>query len=79
MGMVIADLARNISSSLIMPFNCVTYARELAKELSKFKLEHNPKLISLNISLDALENSIGNFTLVAQSMQKRIDSVDNLE
>ena len=79
MSMVIADLARNISSSAKIPFNPVKYAQEMSNELSKFKRVYKPTLDALSISLAALENSIGNFTVVTKNFKNRFDLADTLE
>ena len=76
MVQIMAELARNISSSLVLPFNCVTYADQLTMELTKFKLLYQNKLDSINISIDPLERAINNFSIVAQEFQSRLDNID---
>ncbi len=71
MATIIANLAYNVSTSLFLPFNTLKYARELTREFGNFKLKYKVKLDLLNISLDNLEWSIGNFTVAAESFNQR--------
>ena len=76
MAAIVAETAYTLSSSLILPFNCMTYANQLDREFVKLKDKYGSKLESLNISLDRLDLAISNFTSVAKDFHKRLEAID---
>jgi hypothetical protein len=72
MTMIIANLALNISSSTILPFNTLKYSKELLREYKKFKINYKAKLDLIDINLNNLELAIGNFTVEADRFHQRI-------
>ncbi len=79
MGIVAAETIRSMSSSLILPFNCVTYAQQLQKEFDKFLSKHKPKLDELNISTYNLNKSINDFMTAANKFHYRLGLLDKTE
>ena len=71
MAKIIANIALNVSSSLILPFNTFKYAQELLIEYKKFKANYKPKLDLLGIDLGNFEWALGNFTVQADKFNQR--------
>lgn len=71
-----AETARVISSSLILPFDTTQYSDQLVKEFVKFKHEFKPKLEKVNISLDLIEESINNFKKSSELFSNRLSTID---
>ena len=79
MGIVAAETIRSMSSSLILPFNCVTYAKQLQKEFEKFSAKYKSKLDELNISTDNLNKSINDFMTATTKFHYRLGLLDKTE
>ena len=79
MTIIIADLARNISSSHHLPFNCLTYSQVLVNEFQKFQLKYKTKLDTLNVSLNALESAINNFSIAVTRFNQRKNLISESE
>jgi hypothetical protein len=73
---IIADLAFNVSTSLLLPFNPVTYGEELNYEFKQFENNYKDKLMQLNVSLNDLENVIQDFEKNAKKFSDRLHSID---
>lgn len=76
MTAVVGELARRLSESPLLPFNCVSYARELENELGKFEKKYASDFAEYAIDFSPLRWSIKNFTRVANDFHKRLDSLD---
>jgi hypothetical protein len=76
MGIVAAETIRSMSSSLILPFNCVTYAQQLIKEFEKFSSKYKSKLDELNIHIDNLNKTINDFLTAATKFHHRLELLD---
>lgn len=76
---VIAEFGRRMSDSLILPFNCSSYAEQLKIELNSFKTMYSSQLVNLKVSLDKLDKSINNFSLSAKFFHERFDSLNQNE
>ncbi len=76
---MIAEFGRRMSDSLILPFNCSSYAEQLKIELNSFKTMYSSQLVNLKVSLDKLDKSINNFSLSAKFFHERFDSLNQNE
>jgi hypothetical protein len=73
---IMADITFNVSSSLILPFNPITYSEQLNYEYKKFEKNYKEKLMQVNISLVDLENVIQDFEKFSKSFNDRLHSID---
>ena len=76
---MIAEFGRRMSDSLILPFNCSSYAEQLEIELKSFRNMYSLKLDNLNVSLVKLEKSINNFAISAKLFHERLNSLHTNE
>lgn len=76
LAVIVAELARVMSTSTVLPFNTNTYASVLKMEYNKFKQTYQGNFKSFDIKLDDLEYSVANFTKVSGMFMKRVQSVD---
>ncbi len=74
-----AEIARVLSDSIIIPFNTTKYSIELKNLLNQFELDNRENLKNQNISTTYLEFAISNFTKVAQSFNNRINNLDKTQ
>lgn len=77
MTIVVGELTRRLADSLILPFNCVTYANEIRREFEDFSRENNLFLNELNISLETFEFAIKNFSLATVKFHSKLNDLDN--
>lgn len=73
---VIAEIARTMSSSTLLPFNTNKYASVLQSEYFLFKKKYQSDFESFNISLSGLEYAVQNFTRVSESFMGRAQAID---
>jgi hypothetical protein len=73
---IMADLTFNVSSSLLLPFNPVTYSEQLNYEYKKFEKNYKDKLMQLNVSLVDLENVVKDFEKNSRDFSNRLHSID---
>ena len=73
---IMADLTFNVSSSLLLPFNPVTYSEQLNYEYKKFEKNYKDKLLQLNVSLIDLENVVKDFEKISRDFSNRLHSID---
>jgi hypothetical protein len=79
MATISSELIRRLSDSLILPFNCNNYARELEKALDQFEKTHSAYLNKMNISFDYFKASVHNFTLASSYFMKRLSKLDKTQ
>ncbi len=79
MAIVMSELTRTLSESLILPFNCTRYAHEMHKMLKTFEKNYGALLSSHGISLNGLNDAIGNYTLAAELFHKRLVNIDRTQ
>ena len=73
---VVAELARRLSDSLILPFNCNEYADDMKIMLVDLKLKYGADLNNQNIKLDGLEESINNYAKASKQFHERLNKID---
>ena len=71
MTIVVGELARRLSDSLVLPFNYVTYANEIQKEFNQFALAYLNELTAINISLSQFSSAVGNFSAAAKEFHTK--------
>ena len=76
---VVAELARRLSDSLILPFNCINYATDMKKMLDDLKIKYGTVLDQQKISLTDLEAVINNFGKAAASFHSRLEKIDKTQ
>ena len=79
MGIFTGDLLREFSTPLLLPFSCTTYANVLISELNNFNKKFKTKFSAIDIHLDELEDSIKNFSIVADKFTSRVKSEDRTQ
>lgn len=72
--LVIAELTRQLSDSLILPFNVNEYAKQLQIQLDTFRILYTKDFPVED--LQPLEMAISNFTKAASGFTKRIETLD---
>ena len=72
--LVIAELTRQLSDSLILPFNVNEYAKQLQIQLDTFKIQFTKDFPVEDLL--PLQMAISNFTKIASDFSKRIESID---
>ena len=70
------EVIRQLSEGLLLPFNCVTYAKDLEYEYSNFEKTYQADFEAFQIDLNPLRWAISNFTKSATEFHKRLDSID---
>lgn len=73
---VVGELARRMSESLVLPFNCVTYAEELERELQSFEKMYASDFSEYKIDFSSLRLAAQNFTRIASEFHKRLNLID---
>lgn len=73
---VVAELARILSDSVILPFNCSNYAVDMRSMLAELKAKYEISLLQKNISLKGLEEAINFFSTAAKKFHSRLAKVD---
>lgn len=73
---IVGELTRRISEALVLPFNCITYAEEIEKELASFEETYAADFAEYGIDFNPLRWATRNFTRVATEFHKRLDSID---
>lgn len=76
MTVVVGELARRLTDSLILPFNSETYSFEIQKEFNKFEKENIFELNCLNITLDQFRASVTNFTYETKKFHAKLNKID---
>ena len=70
-------LLLSLADSLILPFNCVSYALEIQKQFYKsFKSDFAIKLEKENASLKLVEANINEFIRVSKAFHQRLSQID---
>ena len=73
---IVAEIARTMSSSSLIPYNTDTYAYILQREFNKFKTSYQAKFDSFGISIDGLHYAVSNFTLSSKQFMTRVKQVN---
>lgn len=60
----------------MLPFNCVTYAKEIENELENFERMYSYDFITYGIDFNPLRWATKNFTQTAIEFHKRLESSD---
>ena len=76
MSLITAELLRQCSDSLILPFNAKRYAKVLNNEYKTFKSKNQIHFNKLNISLNYLEDALKQFENVTEQFHNRLNSLD---
>ena len=76
MTIVIGELVRRLSDSLILPFNCISYSNEIQREFDNFVKENKLFLNELNISLDMFELAVKNFSSSTFKFHQKLNQLD---
>lgn len=76
MTAIVGELTRRLTEAAVLPFNCVSYGRELENELAKFEKKYASDFAEYFIDFNPLRWTIRNFTRVANDFHKRLDSLD---
>ena len=70
------ELIRRLSDSLILPFNCNNYAKELNEAYNQFESDNLEYLNKMNVTIVHFKNSIENFTSIASEFMIRLKNLD---
>jgi hypothetical protein len=76
---VVAELARRLSDSLILPFNCNNYATDMKNMMADLKKTYGSELNSQGISLNDLEEVINNYEKASLKFHERLDKIDKTQ
>lgn len=76
MTTIIGEMTRRVSEALILPFDCVTYAKSIENEFKGFINNYKADLDDFQIDLMPLKLAISNFTRNAQDFHSRLNSLD---
>lgn len=76
MTTIIGEMARRVSESLILPFNCTTLAKSIESESNAYLKTYQSIFDSYQIDVNPLKWAISNFTRNAQDFHLRLDSLD---
>ncbi len=71
-----AKLLLNLADSLILPFNCISYALQLQEIYQSFSNQYSQKLEFKNITLRHLKDDIDRFLHVANEFHVRLNHID---
>ncbi|XP_070577792.1 N-acetylated-alpha-linked acidic dipeptidase 2-like [Ptychodera flava] len=73
---VLAEITRDLSDALIIPFSCQDYADQLKYAVDDLKTAYEQDMAKKGITFESLDSAVVNFTASAQEIHERIDEVD---
>jgi hypothetical protein len=80
MTIIVSEIVRKISDSVIIPFDCITYGKQMKIELDSLKVQYKKEINDLNLkSFKKINLAIENFTQAATEFHNRISSLDKNE
>ena len=71
-----AELARQLSDSLVLPFNCTKYSDEIHDMFAELNDDYGDLLSKVNVSLTPLMRSMINFHKATLDFHNRLSSID---
>ena len=79
MALIISEMVRQLSDSLILPFNCIRYAKQLEIELGLLKYQFKKEIDNNVFSFTKLDYAISNFTRAAKHFHQLVRTLDKNE
>ncbi|XP_077990909.1 N-acetylated-alpha-linked acidic dipeptidase 2-like [Glandiceps talaboti] len=76
MSRVMAEITRDLSDSLIIPFNCNDYAVKLNESVDNLKSSYGDAMQSRGITFETIDSAVVNFTASAGALHNEIDTMD---
>ncbi|XP_077118676.1 putative N-acetylated-alpha-linked acidic dipeptidase isoform X2 [Ranitomeya variabilis] len=70
------ELALRLADDVILHFDCVQYAETLQRIVNEVQRSYGSKLLEHNITLNSVEEAVGEFLQAAKAMQSRAEIVD---